>query len=90
MVDLYLDFCNDVFGPDDRRLFAAKDLARSSGLAFEYRFLYAALGAARIVKKLGSEDVLRGLFIAAGVGAIAFTRAEPTGKVRGCAGECGV
>jgi L-serine dehydratase len=53
-------------------------------------FLYSALDAARTVKKLGDEEVLRGLFIAAGVGAIAYTRAEPTGEMMGCAGECGI
>ena len=32
----------------------------------------------------------RGLFVAAGVGAIAYTRTEPTGEVTGCTGETGI
>ena len=35
------------------------------------------------------EDMLRGLFVAAGVGAICYTRTKPTGEEIGCAGECG-
>lgn len=39
---------------------------------------------------LTDEDILRALFIAAGIGAICYTRTEPTGEVIGCVGECGV
>lgn len=39
---------------------------------------------------LSDEDMLRGLFVAAGVGAICYTRTAPTGEVIGCAGECGI
>ena len=39
---------------------------------------------------LSDEDVLRALFVAAGVGAICYTRTEPTGEAIGCTGECGV
>ena len=39
---------------------------------------------------LTDEDMLRGLFVAAGVGAICYSRTEPTGEVIGCAGEVGV
>ena len=34
--------------------------------------------------------IIKGLFIAAAVGAIAYTRMDPTGEAVGCAGECGV
>jgi L-serine dehydratase len=53
-------------------------------------YLYAALCAVREAHGFGEEDLLRGLFVAAGVGAIAYTRTAPTGEVIGCAGECGV
>ena len=46
--------------------------------------------AASATRALGDEDLLHGLFVAAGVGAIAFTRSEPTGEVLGCTGEAGV
>ncbi len=38
---------------------------------------------------LPDEKLLEALFIAAGVGAICYTRTAPTGEVIGCAGECG-
>jgi len=53
-------------------------------------YLYSALSAVREARGYGEEALLRGLFIAAGVGAIAYTRSEPTGEVIGCAGECGL
>jgi L-serine deaminase len=53
-------------------------------------YLYSALSAVRDARNCSEDDVLRGLFIAAGVGAIGYTRAEPTGEVMGCAGECGL
>lgn len=50
-------------------------------------YIYAALSAVQETRGLSEDDVLRGLFVAAGVGAIAYTRSEPTGEVTGCAGE---
>lgn len=53
-------------------------------------FLFSALRAVKETGGYSDEDVLRGLFIAAGVGAIAYTRTNPTGEIIGCMGECGV
>jgi L-serine dehydratase len=53
-------------------------------------YIYAALSAVQEARGLGAGDVLRGLFVAAGVGAIAYTRTAPTGEVLGCTGESGV
>jgi len=53
-------------------------------------YLYSALYAVQQARGFSDEALLRGLFVAAGVGAIAYTRTEPTGEVIGCAGECGV
>ncbi len=53
-------------------------------------YVYAALSAVRDARGLSDEDLLRGLFVAGGVGAIAFTRTEPTGEVLGCTGEAGM
>ncbi len=53
-------------------------------------YVYAALSAVREARELGDDDLLRGLFVAAGIGAIAYTRTEPTGEVLGCTGESGV
>jgi L-serine dehydratase len=53
-------------------------------------YLYSALAAVREARGFGRDDLMRGLFVAAGIGAIAYTRTEPTGEVIGCAGECGV
>jgi L-serine dehydratase len=53
-------------------------------------YVYAALGAVRDARGLSDEDLLHGLFVAAGIGAIAYTRTEPTGEVIGCTGEAGV
>ncbi len=53
-------------------------------------YVYAALNAVQEARGLTDDDLLRGLFVAAGVGAIAFTRTEPTGEVVGCSGEAGV
>lgn len=52
-------------------------------------FLYGALSAVQEDLGLSEEDVLRGLFVGAGVGAICYTRTGPTGEVIGCTGECG-
>ncbi len=53
-------------------------------------YLYSALYTVCRFRKLSRSDLLRGLFIAAGVGSISYTRSSPTGEVMGCAGECGV
>ena len=53
-------------------------------------YIYAALSAVQEARGLTEDDLLRGLFVAAGVGAIAYTRTEPTGEVLGCTGESGV
>jgi L-serine dehydratase len=53
-------------------------------------YVYAALSAVKEARGFGDEDLLHGLLVAAGVGAIAFTRTEPTGEVIGCTGEAGV
>lgn len=53
-------------------------------------FLYSVLRAVKEARGLSEEAALRGLFVAAGVGAICYTRTRPTGEVTGCTGECGV
>ena len=53
-------------------------------------YLYAALCAVRDARGLSHDDLLHGLFVAGGVGAIAFSRTEPTGERIGCTGETGV
>ena len=53
-------------------------------------YVYAALSAVQEARGLSEDDLLRGLFVAAGVGAIAYTRTAPTGEVIGCTGESGV
>jgi L-serine dehydratase len=52
--------------------------------------IYSALCAVKEEKGYSEEDLLRGLFIAAGVGAICFSKTEPGGVAIGCAGEQGV
>lgn len=53
-------------------------------------FVYSALCAVKEEFGYSDEDLLKGLFIAAGIGAICYTRTGPTGEVIGCTGECGV
>ncbi|MGE5228764.1 MAG: L-serine ammonia-lyase, iron-sulfur-dependent, subunit alpha [Deltaproteobacteria bacterium] len=53
-------------------------------------YIFAALSAVQEARGLDADDLLRGLFVAAGIGAIAYTRTEPTGEVLGCTGESGV
>jgi L-serine dehydratase len=53
-------------------------------------YIYGALYAVQLARGFSDRDLLRGLFVAAGVGAIAFSRTEPTGEVIGCTGECGI
>jgi L-serine dehydratase len=52
-------------------------------------YIYAAMSAVQDARGLSDDDLLRGLFIAAGIGAIAYTRSAPTGEVTGCTGEAG-
>jgi L-serine dehydratase len=52
--------------------------------------IHAALWAVKEAKGFTEQDLLRGLFVAAGIGAIAYTRTEPTGEVTGCSGETGI
>jgi L-serine dehydratase len=53
-------------------------------------YVYAAMSAVKEARGLTDDDLLRGLFVAGGVGVIAFTITEPTGEVIGCTGEAGV
>lgn len=53
-------------------------------------FLFSAMRAVKEAYGYNDESVLDGLFVAAGVGAIAYTRTNPTGEMLGCAGECGI
>jgi len=53
-------------------------------------YVYAALSAVQEAHGFDDEALLHGLFVAAGVGAIAYTRTEPTGEVLGCSGEAGI
>jgi L-serine dehydratase len=53
-------------------------------------YLYSALYAVQQDRGYADEAMLRALLVAAGVGAIAYTRTAPTGEVIGCAGETGV
>ena len=53
-------------------------------------YVYAALSAVAEAHGFDEEALLHGLFVAAGIGAIAYTRTEPTGEVLGCTGEAGI
>lgn len=53
-------------------------------------YLFSALYSVKEQYGFSEADVLRGLFAAAAVGALAYTHTNPTGEVVGCAGECGV
>lgn len=53
-------------------------------------YIHAALWAVKEAHGFSDDDLLNGLFVAAGVGAIAYTRTEPTGEVTGCTGETGI
>jgi L-serine dehydratase len=53
-------------------------------------YVHAALSAVQEAHGFDDDALLRGLFVAAGVGAIAYTRTEPTGEVIGCSGEAGI
>ena len=86
---------NGVIGDAIKYAFAASENFRGvhivpgpMGLGGGY--VYAALCAVMDHFNYTEEDLLRGLFIAGGIGAIAYTRTHPTGEVIGCTGECGV
>jgi L-serine dehydratase len=53
-------------------------------------YIYAALCAVQEARGFTEDDLLRGLFVAGGIGALAYTRTEPTGERTGCSGECGI
>lgn len=53
-------------------------------------YIHAALWAVKEAKGFSADALLRGLFIAAGIGAIAYSRTEPTGERTGCSGETGI
>ena len=53
-------------------------------------YIHAALWAIKEKMGLGDEDLLKGLFVAGGVGVIAYTRTAPTCEIIGCTGECGI
>lgn len=53
-------------------------------------YIHAALWAVKESRGFSLDDLLRGLFIAAGIGAIAYSRTEPTGECTGCSGETGI
>ena len=53
-------------------------------------YVHAALWAVKEAHDFSDDDLLRGLFVAAGIGAIAYTRTAPTGEVTGCTGETGI
>ena len=52
-------------------------------------FIFGVLSSVQETLDLSQETLLEGLFVAAGVGAICYTRSAPTGEVTGCTGECG-
>lgn len=53
-------------------------------------YLYSAVRAVKETCGFSDEKELEGLFVAAAVGAICYTRTNPTGEILGCTGECGV
>ena len=53
-------------------------------------YVHAALWAVKEARGFSDDDLLRGLFIAAAIGVIAFSRTEPTGERIGCGGETGI
>lgn len=52
-------------------------------------FIFGVLSSVQETLDLSQETLIEGLFVAAGVGAICYTRSAPTGEVTGCTGECG-
>lgn len=52
--------------------------------------LYSSVGAVKETFGYSDDDVVRGLFVAAGIGIVCFTRTDPGGLNIGCAGEQGM
>lgn len=52
--------------------------------------IYSAVGVIKEREGYSEEDLLRGLFIAGGLGVLAYTRTVPAGSVIGCTGETGM
>ena len=53
-------------------------------------FLYSVVRAVAKELQLSDEKITESLFVAAGVGMIAYSKSDPTGEITGCAGECGI
>ena len=53
-------------------------------------YLYSALFAVKESHGFSDDDLLRAIIVAAGVGALAYTRTSPTGESIGCTGEAGI
>ncbi|MCH5197322.1 MAG: L-serine ammonia-lyase, iron-sulfur-dependent, subunit alpha [Oscillospiraceae bacterium] len=53
-------------------------------------YLYSALRAVSETCGCSEEGEIEALLVAAGVGAICYSRTNPTGEILGCTGECGV
>ena len=53
-------------------------------------FLYSTIRAFAEDKHIDEDKIVESLFVAAGVGIIAYSKSDPTGEITGCAGECGV
>lgn len=52
--------------------------------------LFSGMSGVKETKGYSDEEMLKGLFVAAGVGAVCFTRTDPGGVNIGCAGEQGM
>ena len=64
-------------------LFVPGPMGRGGG------FVYAVLSAVKETKGYTEDDLLRGLFVSAGVGAVCYSRSNPTGETTGCTGDSG-
>jgi len=53
-------------------------------------YLYSALRAVSESRGCTEQEEINALLVAAGVGAICYSRTNPTGEILGCTGECGV
>ena len=53
-------------------------------------FLYSAVRAVAEELSIPDKKITESLFVAAGVGMIAYAKSDPTGEITGCAGECGM
>jgi L-serine dehydratase len=54
--------------------------------AYGAGYIYAAMSAVQDARDLSEDDLLRGLFVAAGIGVISYTRSAPTGEETGGTG----